>query len=290
MEEPNASKYFQFWEEHGFHLTPVHFYQPIPDTRTLTDDLWEKDSDLAGVDMNEAGQMSLLRDVFPRFQSEYNQIPTERTASSHEFYMDNGMISGTDALVLYCMVRYFHPNVMIEVGSGFSTRLSAQAGLKNGNTELICIEPYPDVVLTKGFPGLTRLIPKKVQEVGLDFFLQLSAGDILFVDSSHVVRCGGDVNYLFLEVFPRLKPGVVVHLHDIFLPREFPKEWLLGHHWFWTEQYLLHAFLLHNSAFEVLFANTFMGLKHNEEMQATFPKSPWWGGGSFWMRRKIEIE
>lgn len=286
LEEPYASKYFRFWEEHGFHLTPVHFYQPIPDTRTLADELWTRDSDLTGVELNEAGQLDLLRNTFPRFQVEYDQIPTEPGGSPEAFFMNNNKFSGTDALVLYCMVRHFRPNLIIEVGSGFSTRLSAQAALKNGNTRLIGIEPYPDPLLNKGFPGLTRLIPKTVQEVGLDFFQQLDAGDFLFIDSSHVVKCGGDVNYLFLEVFPRLRAGVVVHLHDIFLPQEYPREWVLKAHWFWTEQYLLHAFLLHNSQFEVLFANTFMALRHSKEMQATFPKSPWWGGGSFWMRRK----
>jgi hypothetical protein len=100
------------------------------------------------------------------------------------------------------------------------------------------------------------------------------------------VKCGSDVNFLFLEILPRLKPGVIVHVHDIFLPNEFPKEWILKLHLFWTEQYLLRAFLIHNSEFEVLFANAFMGLRHYEEMQAAFPKSPWWGGGSFWIRRK----
>jgi hypothetical protein len=285
---PFAAKYFRLWEEHGFHLTPVHFYQPIPDTRELPDELWQKPGELVGVDMNEAKQLELLRDVFPRFRAEYDVIPTDSTGNPHEFYLKNAAFEGTDALVLYCMVRHFRSRRILEVGSGFSSRLSAQAALRNGNTELVCIEPYPDDVLRKGFPGLTSVIPKKVQDVELGSFERLGDGDILFIDSSHVVKTGGDVNYLFLEVFPRLRPGVVVHVHDIFLPQEFPKAWIQDLHLFWTEQYLLQAFLTYNSDFEVLFANAYMGLRHEPEMQRVFPNSPWWGGGSFWMRRRRE--
>lgn len=287
---PLAAKYFQLWEEHGFHLTPVHFYQPIPDTRALPDALWQKPSDLVGVDMNEAGQLDLLRNVFPEFRAEYDAIPFDPTGAPHEFYLKNGAFEGTDALVLYCMVRHFRPSLVLEVGSGFSSRLTAQAAVRNGKTRLVCIEPYPDDVLRAGFPGLASVVPKKVQEVDLEFFRQLAAGDILFIDSSHVVKTGGDVTYLFLEVLPRLQPGVIVHVHDIFLPEEFPKSWVRDLHLFWTEQYLLQAFLTYNSEFEVLFANAYMGLKHVPEMQEAFPKSPWWGGGSFWMRRTVAAD
>lgn len=288
LQEPLVRRYFHFWEEHGFHLTPVHFYQPLPDTRTLTDQLWAAPSAMVGVEMNEAAQLELLRNVFPRFQDEYNQLPMTPTEVPHEFHLRNGAFEGTDALVLYCLLRHFQPRLMLEVGSGFSSRLAARAALRNGNTNLICIEPYPDAVLKKGIPGLASLVPKQVQEVGLELFQTLGTGDILFIDSSHVVKCGGDVNYLILEVLPRLRPGVVVHLHDIFLPWEMPKAWIMEHHLFWTEQYLLQAFLTHNSEFEVLFANNYMGIKHQDEMRAVFPHSQWWGGASFWIRRKLQ--
>jgi hypothetical protein len=172
------------------------------------------------------------------------------------------------------------------VGAGFSSLVSAQAALRNAHTELICIEPYPSVIQKEGFPGLTSLIPKKVQEVELNYFEELDTGDILFIDSSHVVKIGGDVNYLFLEVIPRLKPGVLVHVHDIFLPMEYRRDWIIDELRFWSEQYLLQAFLTFNSAYEVLLCNSYLGYRHRDEMQATFPNSPWWGGGSFWMRRK----
>jgi hypothetical protein len=140
-------------------------------------------------------------------------------------------------------------------------------------------------VLRAGFAGLTSLIPSKVEEVSLDLFTELEPSDVLFIDSSHVVRTGGDVTYLFLEVLPRLRPGVVVHVHDIFLPREYPREWVTEELRFWTEQYLLQAFLVFNSAFRVLFANSYVGARYATDLRETFPSSPWWGGGSFWMQR-----
>jgi hypothetical protein len=134
---------------------------------------------------------------------------------------------------------------------------------------------------------MRSLIQKKVQDVELEFFSQLQSGDILFIDSSHTVKIGGDVNYLFLEVLPRLRPGVIVHVHDIFFPFDYRRDWVLDEFRFWTEQYLLHAFLAFNSDFEVLLCNNYLAYRYLDHFKATFPSSPWWGGGSFWMRRKL---
>ena len=120
------------------------------------------------------------------------------------------------------MIRHFRPRLIIEVGSGFSSLVAAEAIAKNKNSALICIEPFPQDFLRQGFPGLRSLIEKKVEEIDLEFFSQLNCGDILFIDSSHTVKIRGDVNYLFLELLPRLKPGVIVHVHDIFFPFDYP--------------------------------------------------------------------
>jgi hypothetical protein len=125
--------------------------------------------------------------------------------------------------------------------------------------------------------------------VELDFFSKLESGDILFIDSSHSVKIGGDVNYLFLEVLPRLKPGVIVHVHDIRFPLDYDRQWVLGEFRFWAEQYLLQAFLSFNSEFEVLMGNSYLAHYYMEDFKAIFTNSPWWGGGSFWMRRKPNI-
>src|SRR5262249_44163017 len=127
---------------------------------------------------------------------------------------------------------------------------------------------------------------KKIQEIDLEFFSQLGSGDVLFIDSSHTVKIGSDVNYLFLEVLPRLRPGVIVHVHDIFMPFEYRRDWVLDEFRFWTEQYILQAFLTFNSEFDVLLANSYLNHYHQQELKAAFPSLSSWASGSFWMRRK----
>jgi hypothetical protein len=134
---------------------------------------------------------------------------------------------------------------------------------------------------------LKQLIEKGVQQVTLAVFQELEANDVLFIDSSHVVRVGGDVDFLFLEVLPRLKPGVIIHVHDIYLPLPGRRDWVMEERRFWNEQQLLQAFLIGNSEIEVLFANAYANRKFPDQMKAAFPSSPWWGGGSFWMRRRL---
>lgn len=287
---------FPAWERHGFHVTPVHFYQPIPDTQSLPETLWDRPSELVGIDMNGSVQLDLLRRCFPKFQSEYEQFPTTPTEEAGRFYLNNHLFDGTDALVAYCMVRHFQPQLIIEIGSGFSSLLLGQAAAKNNTAALICIEPYPQEFLKRGFPGLHRVIEKKVEDIDLEVFSELHCGDVLFIDSSHTVKIGGDVNYLFLEVLPRLEPGVIVHIHDIFLPFEYRRDWVLDEFRFWSEQYLLQAFLTFNSEFEVLMANSYLAHGYLEDLKAAFPSlekvnatvpNPVRrGGGSFWMRRK----
>lgn len=281
-------EFFRIWEENGFHVTPVHFYQPIPDTRTISETIWDRPSELVGLDMNDAVQLDLLRNCFPKFRGEYEHLPSGPTGDSSQFHFNNDLFDGTDALVAYCMVRHFQPRLIIEIGGGYSSLISGQAASKNGDSSLICVEPFPLDFLVKGFPGLRSLIEKKVEDIEFEFFSQLKAGDILFIDSSHTVKIGGDVNYLFLEVIPRLNPGVIVHVHDINLPFDYRRDWVMNKLRFWTEQYLVQAFLAFNSDFEVLVANSYLGSRYLEDFKATFPKSPWWGGGSLWMRRKAE--
>ena len=277
---------FRRWERRGFHVTPVHFYKPIPDTQSLPETLWTHPSDLAGVEMNETTQLELLREYIPKFRDEYEQLPTSSPGKDRGFYVNNTLFGGVDALVAYCMVRHFKPRTIIEVGSGFSSLVLGQAAERNKRAGLICIEPFPREFLREGFPGLRSLIEKKVQDIELEFFSQLESDDILFIDSSHTVKIGSDVNYLFLEILPRLRPGVIVHVHDIFLPFEYRRDWVLDELRFWSEQYLLQAFLQFNSEFEVLMANSYLNHYHKVDLKAAFPALDAWEGGSFWMRRK----
>jgi predicted O-methyltransferase YrrM len=283
LHSPESSRHFRFWESSGFHVTPVHFYSPIPNTAELPPDLWERESALPGIEMNERGQLRLLA-ALKQFEDEYNALPQAPTQAPERFYLRNPMFGGTDALALYALVRHFRPRAVLEVGGGFSTRLFVEAVRRNGPTRICCIEPLPDRVLKNHSLPVT-LIEQRVQDVPLSIFESLEDRDILFIDSSHVLKIGGDVSHLLLEVLPRLKPGVVVHLHDIFLPRPQPREWVLDQQRFWCEQDLLQAFLAFNGAFEVLLSNAYLGLRHQAALREVFPRAEWWGGGSFWIRR-----
>ena len=277
---------FLNWERHGFHVTPVHFYEPIPDTQSLSETLWSQPSKLVGIEMNDSMQLDLLRNHFSKFREEYESIPAEPPAGQLWPFR------GTDVLVAYCMVRRFQPRRIIEVGSGFSSLVLGQAAAKNESSALICIDPFPHKVVRESnrIPALQSLIEKKVQDVDVEFFSQLGSGDILFIDSSHTVKAGGDVNHLFLEVLPRLKPGVIVHVHDIFFPFDYRRDWMLEEFRFWTEQYLLQAFLIFNPEFEVLMANSYLNHYYAPDLKAAFPNLRRWIGGSFWMQRKPPAE
>lgn len=281
---------FRLLERSGVHLVPNHFYGPVPDTRELSDRLWTRPSDAVGVDFNEPRQIELLEEL-RRYKPEYDVFPLHPTGQRGEYYVENDKFGAVDAAVLYGIVRSIAPRQILEVGSGFST-MAAAAALQRNSAEgraagtVDVIDPYPHVAVQNGFPGLGRVIRERVQDVPLAEFERLTEGDILFIDTSHVLKTGSDVQYEFLEVLPRLAPGVWVHVHDIFMPAEYPREWVLGDLTFWNEQYLLQAFLAFNRDFEVIWAGQYMHLRHSEELRdafALYDGLPW--VGSFWMRR-----
>ncbi|HEY2745671.1 MAG TPA: class I SAM-dependent methyltransferase [Polyangia bacterium] len=284
---------FPLWQRLGVHVVPNHFYFPIPDTRTLDDRLWEERSELPGIDMRAPAQLQLLSELAAGFRAEYDALPRTPTGVAHEYHLDNGLFGPVDAEMLYAMIRKLAPKRIYEVGSGFSTYLAAQAVRKNeadGKTrsELVAFEPYPNPVLAAGVPGVTRLERIGAQQIPLSTFAALEENDILFIDSSHIVKIGSDVNYLILDVLPRLRPGVVVHIHDIFLPFEYPKSWVKDSRTFFNEQYLLQAFLAFNGAFEVILAGSYLAATQPAAMSAAFrsfqPGAV--GPGSFWIRRR----
>ncbi len=284
---------FSIGHKVGFHITRNNFYSPLPDTRNLPATLWSKTSDLLGVNLNEERQLGRL-DIFEsQFRKEYKEFPREATPIPFQYHVNNHAFESVDGELLYCMIRHFKPRRFLEIGSGNSTFLAAQAILKNvsedptNSCDLTAVDPFSSQVHQQGFPGLSTVLRCGVQELPFSRFEQLEPNDILFIDSSHILKIGSDVQYLFLEVLPRLPKGVVVHVHDIFLPAEYPKEWILKKIRFWNEQYLLQSFLTFNDFFEVLWAGNFMHLKHPGRLEKAFPsysrenRRP----GSFWMQR-----
>ncbi|NDJ61399.1 MAG: class I SAM-dependent methyltransferase, partial [Chloroflexi bacterium] len=288
---------YPVFHQNGFHLLRRHFYLPIPEEDDLA--YIPHQSGLVGLDINEEATFGLLNDVLNPYKAEFNAYPIHHQDdfAPDQFYLINSAFMAIDGNVYYSLVRHYKPKRVVEIGSGFSTLLAADALRKNAqeNSEqdgsLICIEPYPSALLTALGPRLHQLIDDKVQEVDLEFFASLGAGDILFIDSSHVLRSGGDVWYEYCEILPRLASGVLVHIHDISLPKPYPREYF-DRRVYWNEQYLLQAFLTFNPRFEIIWPGNYLMTKYPERIRAAFlpeydlmrevyPSSE---PSSFWMR------
>ena len=282
------SKYdmFEYMESKGLHLTPVHYYQPIPNLSTLDLKKLSESQKLFGINMKDREQLALIN-KFIKFQTEYNSIPTSKPKKEYEFFLNNLAFDNVDALNYYSIIRHFKPKTIIEIGSGQSTKIAAQASLLNRNTKLISIEPYPQQILVKGFPGLRKLVTKKVEDVNITTFKKLNKNDILFIDSSHVLSTGGDVVYEFLQILPQLKQGVIIHVHDIFFPFDYPIPWIMDEKRFWTEQYLVQAILMYSKGFKVLLANNYLCYKYKNQLRKIYPNIPHISGGSLWIQKII---
>jgi predicted O-methyltransferase YrrM len=274
---------------------PGHFYSPIVDPAELEEEprrsqVWPpRPREMPGVDWREPEQLALCREVFARqerlvFREEAGDDPTE-------YYALNDQYPPLDAWLLEAMLRWLRPRRVIEVGSGYSSLVTARVNreLLGGAMRFTCVEPYPRQFLVDGVPGVSDLIVSKIQDVPVDEFEALGAGDVLFVDTSHVVKTGGDVTWLLHEVIPRLAPGVAVHIHDIFLPRDYPEAWVQQNR-SWNEQYLVHSFLAFNDTFEVVLSAAYMAALHRGELATAFPGWPSAkssGGGALWLRRRV---
>jgi hypothetical protein len=270
-----------------------HYYSPLPDSRELAREprrsmVWPpKPRPTPGIDWNEE-QQRRLANAFA--QQERLRFPRAETADPTEYWSDNDQYPTLDAWVLEAFLRYLRPSRMIEIGSGFSSLVTARVNREflTNSMRFTCIEPYPRGFLQAGVLGISELRVEQVQDTPAAVFEQLGDGDLLFVDTSHTVKTGGDVAWIYGEVLPRLRSGVVVHIHDAFIPGDYPQEWVLEG-WGWNEIYLIQAFLAFNSGFEVLFGARWM-LQHEPELiDKAFPAYPQHrdrGGAALWLRRR----
>jgi len=286
---------YSLFFKNGYYLLRKHYFLPIPEESEI---LSQKESALMGIDMNESTAFDLLENIFNKYKKEFNSFPVNKTDNIYQYYLLNGSFMAIDGNVYYSFIRHLKPNKIVEIGSGNSTLLAAQAILRNieesgKKSELFCIEPYPGNTLQKAFPDLINLIKEPVQNIKLEFFESLGENDILFIDSTHVLKSGGDVWYEYCEILPRLKSGVYVHSHDISLPKPYPKIYF-DNQLFWNEQYVLQAFLTYNSKFEVVWGGNYLVCKYPEKicsafspeydlMRAQYPSSE---PTSFWLRVK----
>ena len=271
-----------------------HFYSPVADPvdiRRREGRIWARQDAMSGIDLHEDRQLALLRQL--KGLVDDLDWPVDKPEDPTQYFYGNDQYPVLDAEFLWAALRHFRPRRFIEVGSGFSSLITAQANRRHfgGALEFSCIEPYPRQFLIDGVEGVSRLVRERVEDVDPAFFDHLDQGDILFIDSSHVSKVGSDVNHLFFEVLPRLRPGVLVHIHDIFLPDEYPKAWVIDQGRHWNEQYLVRAFLQFNRAWEVVWAAHFMGTRHTAAVQDVFGRFPrLGGGGSLWLQRTTDAQ
>ena len=216
----------------------------------------------------------------------YSPIPAEPTAATR-YGTDNLNYGVGDASMLQAMLRHLRPRRYLEVGSGWSTALALDTSEQflEGSMSVTAIEPYPELLascLREGDP--VEIIAQPVQSVALERFRELEANDVLFIDSSHVLKVASDVHFLFTSVLPLLSPGVYVHVHDMFWPFEYLPHWIREGR-AWNELYLVHTFLLFNETYEIVLFNHYLAQCHRDVIAAELPAMLENTGGALWLRR-----
>ena len=262
-----------------------HYYEPQFDNRYPKVD-FTQDRYLPGISWNIPEQLETL-DRFT-FSLELADIPQWRL-NSNEYHFNNGSFESGDAEYWYSLIRAIKPKRIIEIGSGYSTLIAIKAiecnqrNDPNYECEHICIEPFEMPWLEQTGVSVIR---KKVEDVELSFFSKLQDNDILFIDSSHIIRPQGDVLFEYLELLPSLNKGVIVHVHDIFTPKNYLNEWLIDQVRFWNEQYLLEAFLSHNGSWKIIGALNYLHHHHYEKLKSVAPfLTPAREPGSFYIQK-----
>jgi len=274
----------------------VHFYSPVPDIPDLIKrDIFSKESELPGIDLKLDKQLDFLMEIGGIYGNECSW-PDNSTSDPLQFFLQNGCFSFGCASSLHSIIRYFKPKKIIEIGSGYSS-LVISAALKNNKSEgkpceYSIIDPYPGNTIISGkLLNLSKLIKERVELTDISLFTHLEENDILFIDSGHTVKLGADVNFLILEVLPRLQAGVIIHFHDINLPYPPPEVYYTNSKFrvFWTEEFLLQAFLMFNTKFEILLAMNYIQSKYIDKFSEAFKffdfEKNWANSGSFWIRK-----
>jgi len=271
---------------------PGHYYSPVPSFAELehrADRIWgPAPRELPGIELNLEGQLALLAEL-----SRYaDQQPfSDGPDPTLRYHFDNDMYGKADGAVMYAMLRHLRPNRVVEIGSGYTSALMLDTlGVE---ARLTLIDPEPDRLRTLLRPGDERratVVTRPVQDVSPETFTSLAAGDLLFVDSSHVTKTGSDVNHIVFEVLPRISSGVYMHFHDAFYPFEYPRSFI-DKRWAWNELYLLRGFLEYNRQFEIVLWPSYLEAVARETLAERLPlavtPSIWPDvlGASLWLRK-----
>ena len=273
-------------ERFGLQVVLKTYYSPIPDLAQLPPERWQARDELRGIALDLDAQIAFVEsDLAPRLAG-LNW--GKDVAPAYAYDPGNDSYSLADARILYAMVRHLRPRQIVELGSGQTTRVMAQACRENAAeghpARLRAFDPFPTAI-DDGLPGLAELNRTKAQDVSEEVFAKLGSGDILFVDTTHTVKIASDVNDIILRVLPLLERGVIVHVHDIFLPYEYPRFFFADYGLYWAEQYLLQAFLAFNSSFAVTCAVHALTRDRAERMRDAGVLEAGDTGSSFWIER-----
>ncbi len=263
---------------------PGHFHSPIPDlddVRAREAQIFAVPPSLPGIDLRAEAQLELL----PEFEVYAKDMPFGTTTGETRYRLANRWFAHGDGVALYSMLRRLRPKRYVEVGSGWSSALTLDVNELFLDRAVHCtfIEPDPRrlrALLRTG--DSVELLERPLHAVPPEVLTDLSPGDVLFIDSSHVSRVGSDVNQLLLDVLPALPAGVHVHVHDIFYPFEYPPRWVYRGR-VWTEGYLLRALLTGNPRLRITWFNSYLGQFHREPVAAALPAWAPVPGSSIWL-------
>ncbi len=284
-------RYAYLYRKNSSHR-PGHFYSPVVNLDEIEkrkDLIWAEKKSLTGIDLNDEVQHDFFRSLV-----EYSKIiPFSSTPTPDKFryYYDNKTYEYSDGYTLFTALMKFRPKRVIEIGSGFSSSLMLDTNdlFLNHSIQFTFIEPNPEISLKKLLrkEDYERADVRKtfIQDVDLKLFETLEENDILFIDNSHVSKTGSDVNFLMTEVIPTLKKGVLIHIHDIFYPFEYPKEWLFDLRLNWNEIYTVHNFLLFNESFEIVFFSDYIQQKMRLAFDGVVSQFFKGRSGSLWIRK-----
>ena len=266
-------------------VIPDFFYTPVWAPADLPESVWDGTFlDCGRWDLE--AQRAFLRET-PSFAAELSALSYEhRKGEEVAFHWGNDQFSHSDASLYYSMIRRFRPARIVEVGAGHSTRLAHKAVRDNGSGRILCIDPHAPRWLS-ALEGV-EIVAAPVQQTPDSVFLNLRENDVLFIDGSHISKTGSDVNHLFLRILPRMPKGVLVHIHDICLPYEYPKRWAEEVLCYWNEQYVLAALLANGTKYEILLGVYFLQKQAVDLLKPYVPSVPgvFPGGGSLWLRSR----
>lgn len=274
-----------------FYRYPMgHYGSTIPSKREILlqqNNIFNKSiREIPGLDLNIDYQLELLKN-FTDYDGSYNL--NKNKSDNRRYYYNNFSFRLSDALILYYMCRHFNPAQVIEIGSGYSSALMLdikESFLNNMN--LTFIEPYPSTLnrlLRINDLNNCVIIQKKIQDVSLEIFDELERDSILFIDSSHVLKIGSDLSTIVFSIFPRLKPGVLIHIHDVFWPFEYPEK-MISEGRIWNEIYFIRSFLQFNNSFEIVFFTSFLEQMHRDKINKIVKNHSEGSGASLWLRKK----